>query len=250
MNSTSPSDERGSVVGLPENTGLDAAELFGIHAELTLAKETLLEVSRKVDVLFSQKHSDVAMLTDWERRFEEQVREARGNVEMLGTALDRIKLVALNTGLEGARLGDLAGKVLVGVSDELRQLASRGLELLLEQASVIERLETERKQLLQTIERSNQRVITLTDLHELTERLEEQGHHSIERLAVELERGTGLDVEAQARVTVATEQAKGLVSTLVALEKPEQRRIAREAILTELGQVLRFLSTEPPTASE
>lgn len=225
-----------------------AHDLFGIYEELAVLGQALGEVMSSVGVAHSEGKAEVQYLVEWGRRHDENVRKLRSQVETLGAALDRIKIVALNTGLEGARLGDLAGKVLVSVADELRQLTSRGLELLLEQASRVEQLEQDGQLLLEAASRSQQHQVTVSRALETVDALEGKGRASLQRFSSVLEQSTGIDLEGRRRVNEATLQARTLVSLLTTFAKPNQQRLARAALLSELGPLLRFLATDDTTS--
>jgi ferritin-like metal-binding protein YciE len=250
MNSTRFSDTPPHAVTTPKDNHFDVAELLYVHSIWVQLQVGLEDASQVLFASLSEQRSSVSDLTDWACRIESHVQETRANVETLGSALDRIKLVALNMGLEGARLGDLAGKLLVNVSDELRQLSARSLEILMEQVSSIERLEAERRRLMPAIERIRTQTETLSELCDNTERLKTENLQGIERFTNELERVTGLDAAAREQIARITEQAKSLVSSLGSLEKPSLRRLMREALLSELAPILRLLSTENVTTTD
>jgi hypothetical protein len=217
-------------------------ELFEIHATLRGISDKTTEACQVSASVISRQRGDVEALSEWLRRLEAGLREARNHVDTLGVALDRIKIVALNTGLEGARLGDLAGKALIAVSDELRSLTTRGLELLSEQASTVEQMEADRQRLVALSERSQSQLSELES--KLREALtsEQLNHQALSRFAGALQAATGLDIEAAARLGRISEQARGLVELLTGLSKPEHQKAVRLALLPELEPLVAWLS--------
>ena len=220
----------------------DLTELFEVHAGLRQSSDTAIEQCQASSGVISRQRGEIEALSEWLRRFETNLRETRNHVDTLGVALDRIKIVALNTGLEGARLGDLAGKALISVSDELRNLTTRGLELLAEQADVVEQMEGDRQRVEALVERGQ------TQVKELESRLreaiaaEQAAHQLLTRLAKVLESTTGLDVETAKRLGRVSEQARGLVESLASLSKPEHERAVRAALLPALQPLVVWLS--------
>jgi len=250
MHSTPPGEApQAAVASHPMHSlASESSELFEIHSALQEAGKRLNEAREAAQMLGTSQKSEAGYLVDFARRFEEQVLEAHSRVELLGAALDRIKIVALNTGLEGARLGDLAGKVLVGVADELRQLTARGLELLLEQTSALEQLEKERLRLRDVTERNQKHLTLLDNLEQSCKEAEAGATIATLRLSQALERSTGLDGEAQARVVQTAERARELAALLAKFDKPAQRQVARQALLLELEPLLLFLSQDKTVA--
>lgn len=221
------------------------AELFAVHAVLRRLNQQKTQESQASSALVVQQRGELEATTEWLRRLESGLRDARNHVDTLGAALDRIKIVALNTGLEGARLGDVAGKALIAVSDELRNLTSRGLELLSEQASTVEQMETDRQRIAALAEHAQ----TLSA--EVEQRLrgalasEQTAADAIARLARALELTTGLDVESAAQLSRISEQARELFSSLSSFALPDQRKAAHAALAPALEPLLTWLTSRP-----
>jgi hypothetical protein len=234
---------------VPGGATAHAAELFEIHALLQKYNDQTTDHCRASSPVVARQRGEIDALSESLRRFETSLREARSHIDTLGVALDRIKIVALNTGLEGARLGDLAGKALIAVSDELRSLTSRGLELLSEQAGTVEQMEADRQRLVAVTERSQ------SQLSELESRLrealasEQLTHQGLLRFAETLRQSTGLDVEAAAGVSRVSEQARGLVESLAGLAKSERQSAVRAALLPALEPLVAWLSSIAETKS-
>jgi hypothetical protein len=233
------SDPAGSLLG----PIADVTELFEIHALLQTLSDQITDHCQASASVMTQQRGDIEALSEWLRRLESSLREARNHVDTLGVALDRIKIVALNTGLEGARLGDLAGKALISVSDELRTLTSRGLELLSEQASTVEQMEADRQRLVTLTEHNQARSSELESRLREALSSEQLTHQTLSRLAVALQHSTGLDVEAAARLSRISEQTRSLVESLTTLSKPEHRHAVRSALVPALEPLLAWLSS-------
>lgn len=247
---TNPKDSTEAVQGtiadigsIPRGSVAEYAELFEIHSKLRGLSDKTTDACQMSASITARQRGDVEALAESLRRLETSLRESRNHVETLGVALDRIKIVALNAGLEGARLGDLAGKALIAVSDELRSLTTRGLELLSEQASTVEQVEADRQRLVALSERSH------SQLNELESRLreaigaEQLNHQVLSRLAGALQAATGMDVEAAAHLGQIAEQAKGLVDLLTDLSKTGQPRAVRSALQPVLEPLMAWLSS-------
>jgi len=72
-------------------------------------------------------------------------RELRASLQLFYEALERAKLSALNAGLEAARLGDPAGRIVLELSGDLRELVGGALEALEAHAALLGESERERE---------------------------------------------------------------------------------------------------------
>lgn len=249
MNASSPSGstpETQTSMGAAARDGVpftNAAELFELLAQVRSAHHQILDHFQTSATALSQQCGEVEVLLEWVRRLETNLHEAKNHVETLATALDRIKIVALNTGLEGARLGDLAGKALMAVSDELRSLTSRGLELLSEHVSTVEQMEADRQRLDVMTDRIQSHLSDLdASLREATSS-GRSGGQLLSRLESALQQSSGLDAETALRLGKISEQARGLVALVTDLSKPEQQQAMRTALLPAIEPLLVWLSS-------
>lgn len=252
MTSSNPSEPNAAMAQARESATpaegaplAELAEFFEIQAALQRLSERTTDVCQSSSGAITRQRGEIDALSEWLRRLETSLREARNHVETLGVAFDRIKIVALNTGLEGARLGDLAGKALISVSDELRNLTTRGLELLAEQAATVEQMEADRQRLVTLSERSRSHLGELdAGLREALS-AEHSTHQTLSRFASALQKATGLDVEAAAQLSRISAQARGLVDSLTGLSKPEHQNAVRVALTPALAPLVAWLSSSP-----
>jgi hypothetical protein len=71
-------------------------------------------------------------------------RELRASLQLFYEALERAKLSALNAGLEAARLGDPAGRIVLELSGDLRELVGSAVQALEAHAGLLNESERER----------------------------------------------------------------------------------------------------------
>lgn len=225
----------------------NAAELFELLAQVRSSGQQSVEHFQSSAAALSQQCGEIEVLSEWVRRLETNLREAKSHVDTLATALDRIKIVALNTGLEGARVGDIAGKALMAVSDELRTLTSRGLELLSEHVSTVEQMEADRQRLDVMTERIQAHLSDLeANLREAISSQRASGQLLL-RLETALQQSTGLDPEAALRLGKISEQARELVALVSDLTKPAQQQALRGALLPALEPLFTWLANTSGT---
>src|SRR5687767_6302258 len=99
---------------------LDEAYLFRAHESAALAAEAALSACQTAGASVAQQRGFLDAAVDAMRLLLSRAGEAHGGVRQAREALEQIRLVALNTGLEGARLGEPAGKPLTLVAEEIR----------------------------------------------------------------------------------------------------------------------------------
>lgn len=227
-----------------ETVTLNSGELSCVHGDLREVESTLARVCQGLDSLLAAERSKASHGADSGLRFEEQVSEARSRVDRLAESLDRIKIVALNAGLEGARVGDLTGKVLVGISEEIRHLTRRSHDLLLEQTTALEQLEKERRRLSESSALEHQPIERCATLREELESASHAQSRALRRLSDALQAATGLDADAQARLHEVSAKARALAESLASFASPEQSRFVRASLAAQLLPLLELLARD------
>ncbi len=161
--------------------------------------------------------SELEALLEGGERLALRARDLRGGVQELRDALERGRLSTLNAALEGARLGEVAGKALVAMTEDVRSALGRSTDLLDEHAAHVAELERERERL----------VLALGPLSDAARAVENEVARAAERsrlqrealseLAQELRQRLGVDPELGGLLARATREAAELLDTLAAL---------------------------------
>lgn len=145
-------------------------------------------------------------------------RELRDSVQELRDSLERSRLSTLNAALEGARLGEVAGKVLIAMTDDVRSALEHGMDVLDEHATRVAELDRERERLLLGLGPLAGAARTVAaEASRSAERVRAQ-HSALSELALELRRRLGVDPELGGLVARAAREAAELLDTLAALE--------------------------------
>ena len=152
---------------------------------------------------------------------------------------ERLSVVALNAGLEGARTPEPQGKALLLLSEEIRTHAARGAEATRDLVMVVEEMAAETSLLrgdlgdvLTAADETNKSAHALGDA---------SGRAGLALADVEkhLRRATGIDPEVARAVSLAADHARGLLSALSTLRAAAP---ARPLLLGALRPVLAPLS--------
>jgi hypothetical protein len=218
-------------------SALDDAALLDIHDRARSACETAVRLSQGAGATAAQQKSALDAAADQARTLAARGRDVRVVVQQLEDALERSKLVALNAGLEGARIGEPTGKALVAVADELRALSARALEALGDHVSGLGELERDRDKLLDQIAQAQERSRFLADELLRSQAAQREAESTVAELGRTLRETSATDPETARALTDAAEHARQLARALAALSS----RGDRGAVLGALGPALKPL---------
>jgi methyl-accepting chemotaxis protein len=159
-------------------------------------------------------------------------------------SFDRLSLVALNAGLEGARLGESAGRSLLLVSDEVRAQASRGGDSARELAVTLGEIGGEMGHIGGQLDQVRE---LASDVSHEAARASAAGAEA-DRVLLEmsdgLKRTTDRDPETAMAIAEAGEHARALVSSLGALSGRVPRTILVSALRPMLEPLARVLADD------
>jgi chromosome segregation ATPase len=220
---------------------LNSAMLFGAHHVANSSAERSVEQCAQASQALQQCRTQIETFADQARRLEVRLRDTRASATQLAEALDRIKLVALNTGLEGARLGESSGKALVAVADEVRALSSRGLDVVAAHIRLMEEAEAEQQKLLQAAELAQSQAMHLAAQLRQIHETQCDTVAAMAELEKNIERASGLDANAAADLQRVAEHGQGLISALEALSVSRRRRVVKSLLLPSIEPLLRTL---------
>lgn len=220
---------------------LSSALLFGAHHVALKSAQQAVEQCGKANQGLQQCRSQFEACADQSRRLEVRLRDTRVSATQLADALERIKLVALNTGLEGARLGESSGKALVAIAEEVRNLSARGLDVVANHIRLVEEAEVEQTKLVQAAELAQSLAMDLASQLRQTQECQFEALASLDMLEKAIERASGLDASTALEVQRVAEHGQGLLSALEGLSVLRRQKIARTLLLPAVEPLLRAL---------
>ena len=166
----------------------------------------------------ARQASEIEGLLEGGERLALRGRDLRAGVQELRDTLERGRLSTLNAALEGARLGEVAGKALMAMTDEVRSALGRSADVLDEHAARVAELERERERLVLALgPLSDAARAVAAEVSRALERNRSQ-RDALAELAQELRQRLGVDPELGGLVARATREASELLDTLAALE--------------------------------
>ncbi|GEM_PF-1063351 len=236
-------------VGLGADDELGSALLFGAHRVASRAAERAVEQCAQADQALQQCRTHLETCADQARRLEVSFRDTRSSATQLAEALDRIKLVALNTGLEGARLGESSGKALVAVADEVRALAARGLDVIAGHQRLMQEAQAEQQKLVQMSEFVQVKAQELASQLRQTHESQRDTLAALGELEKSIERVSGLDSGTAAELQRVAEHGQGLLAALEGLSATRRQRVVKDILLPTIEPLLKALLPDVPLAS-
>ncbi len=158
-------------------------------------------------------------------------REIRTSLQLLRESVDRAKLTALNAGLQGARLGDPAGKALVVMADEVRGLLARALDALEEHSVLLAEVDRDRERCLGDLAQLSDGTRNAAAALSRAEQQSQLNKALLSELKVDLSELWGGDPETARVLSEASVQLK---TTADALRELSQRSPLGESAVREL----------------
>lgn len=206
--------------------------------------------SARISSSLAKERGAVDLAVDRARALGARAQEMSAAVARVVDAFERLGVVALNTGLEGARLGESAGRALLLVSDEVRAQSVRGAETardvtasLGEAVADVQHLTTQLGFARDASEELSQEVARAGSICA-------DGEGILVEMGERLRRTTGSDPEVVKAVAAAAEHARALVASLTALSGKVPRALLLGALRPMLDPLVRFLAEDEAEADE
>jgi hypothetical protein len=176
------------------------------------------QASAQAQAQAARQASEIEGLLEGGERLALRGRDLRAGVQELRETLERGRVSTLNAALEGARLGEVAGKALTAMTEEVRSALGRSADVLDEHAARVAELERERERLLLALgPLSDAARAVAAEVARAAERSRSQ-RQALAELGRELRERLGVDPELGGLVARAAREAAGLLDTLAALE--------------------------------
>jgi hypothetical protein len=186
----------------------------------------------------ARQAAEIEGLLEGGERLALRGRDLRASVQELRDTLERGRLSTLNAALEGARLGEVAGKALMAMTEEVRSALARSADVLDDHATRVAELERERERLVLALgPLADAARAVATEVTRAAERGRSQ-RAALAELAAEMRQKLGIDPELGGLVARALRVATDLSEALTALEARGADDEARElrARIAALGR--------------
>ncbi|MCC6644829.1 MAG: hypothetical protein IT374_04565 [Polyangiaceae bacterium] len=211
-----------------EERAVDDPALTSAHTRARQALAELVPVTERLAGAVAHARGTVEALSERERRGLASRAELSAATARVRDGLDRLGIVALNAGLEGARLEGPAGRALAMVADEIRQVAMRCMASTDEVDEALHAARTEADKAHVALGETRERLATAAIEASSGVALAHAADGALSDLGDRLGKATGVDPEVAAALERAQTHARELVS---ALSLASSRGLVRGAAL-------------------
>jgi methyl-accepting chemotaxis protein len=164
------------------------------------------------------------------------------SVARITEAFDRLGVVALNAGLEGARVAEPQGRALLLLSEEIRANVSRGADAARDLRGSVEEIASEAGEVRRSLERSRGEASEVGEEAAKLSAASQQAARSLEDLAQRLRKATGMDPDVARAIGMASEHARGLMTALSTLSTAAPGGLVAGALRPVIAPLVRLLS--------
>jgi uncharacterized protein YukE len=168
-------------------------------------------------------------------------------------SFERLGVVALNAGLEGARLADPHGRALLLLSDEIRANVTRGADAAEQLARAVDEIASESAEVRRQIDRSRHETSEAGQEAAILTAAAQQATKALDDLGARLRKATGIDPETARLVGLASEHARGLMTALSALATSSPGApvlLALRPVITPLTRLLGEIEERAPEGED
>jgi methyl-accepting chemotaxis protein len=222
-------------------TSLEDAALFSAHERAVRSVEASDSLADNVEVALARQRSsieDVAERVDLVATRSDGLGAVASRV---AETFDRLGVIALNAGLEGARVAEPQGRALLLLAEEIRVNLSRGIEAARDLATLVDEISTETSQVRMQIERARADAAEAGQEAAKLRAVSHQASKALGDLDQHLRRATGIDPEIARAVALASEHARGLITALSALSAAAPAAPVLSALRPAVSPLVRLL---------
>lgn len=222
----------------------DENALWGVYERSAARARESSEAAQRLAGTIAKQRSAVDAAADRTRVVGTRAQELMAAARRVLDGFERLGIVALNAGLEGARLGETAGRALLLVAEEVRGNAARGADASRELAALLTELATELGQLQAQV--GHARDASADVAHEATRAATAfaEVEKALGEVGERLRKATGSDPEQARAVAEAAEHARALVNALATLSGKVPRTLLVSALRPVLEPLVRLLAED------
>lgn len=223
---------------------VDDARLFRAFAAAERAAEVALGASQSAGASSAQQRNALDAAADALTLLFSRAQSARSSVAAARDSLDQIRLIALNAGLEGARLGDPLGKPLIMVAEEMRNQSLRALAALDQHTTLLDHGDRERDKLREQVQAAQQRTAEVARDLLQTQAAQRDVSSALGEVGQRVKEVTRTDPETAALVGDAADHARALMVSLSSLATKPHRASLIGSLGPTLGPLIKLLREE------
>lgn len=229
--------------GIERSTADDSA-LWSAHERALVRARDAGSAAQRIASTAARQRAAMDAVADRARGLTARTGELQVGFARLVDAFERLGLVALNAGLEGARLGEAEGRQLGLVGEEVRAQSLRGGDAARELGTGIGQLATELTQLETNVGQAQLVVAEVTQDSARAAGAASDAESALLDMGERVKKATGSDPEAVRAIAEASERARSLVASLTSLSGKVPRAVLVGALRPALEPLARLLADE------
>lgn len=234
-----------------DDRAVEDPALAAAHAKAKKPLSELVPVAERLTGTLAHARSALDALAERERRSQGTRVELSTATTRVREGLDRLGIVALNAGLEGARIEGPAGRALAMVADEIRQIAQRCTASTDEVVGALRDGAQEAEKVGAAIADTREKLATAAVDASTVATLAHTTDGALSDLGDKLGKATGVDPEVAAALERAQTHARELVSALsLASSRGLVRGAALRPVLEPILRLFDQLDTERDVEDE
>lgn len=230
-------------------TAVEESALWASHQRASAAVRETGEAAQRIASHVAKQRGVVDALADRARGVSARSGDLSASFTRLQETFARLELVALNAGLEGARLGEGPGHALGLVSDEIRTQATRGSEASRELGIALGEIGSELVQVHSSLDRAREASAEVAQEAARVGGASADAERALTEMGDRLKKATGSDPETARAIADATEHARSLVAALGALSGKAPQALVVAALRPVLEPLLRLLDSDEDAES-
>jgi methyl-accepting chemotaxis protein len=236
----------------PAVTPMDDGVAWSAHGVAMKRSREAAEAAQAIAAHVAKQRAAADVLNDRVHTASARAQELSAGFGRVTDAFERLGLVALNAGLEGARLGEAHGRSLLLVSDEVRTHVARGSESTRELTAVLGDVAGDVNKLQTYVDQVRQGALDASQEAARVASAAGEAERSIVELGRRLQEVTGSDPAIAKLVADAGEHAKALAAALGVLGEKVPPRLVMGALRPILDPLARLLGAPelPPEGDE
>lgn len=224
--------------------------LWAAHQRASAAVQDSSEAAQRIASQVAKQRGTVDAIGDRARVLSARAQDLSSSFARVLDAFIRLELVALNAGLEGARLGEGPGQAVALVADEVRSQANRGSEATRELSAGLSEIAAELGQVNVNLERAREASMEVAQEAARVSGASADAERALSEVGERIRKSTGTDPETARAVAQATEHARELVTALGSLSGKVPHALIEGALRPILEPLQRLLDGDDESAEE
>jgi methyl-accepting chemotaxis protein len=229
-----------------ERSPADESALWSAHERATVRVRDAGSAAQRIASSAARQRAAMDTVADRARAMSSRASELQAAFARVVDGFEQLSLVALNAGLEGARLGEAEGRQLGLVGDEVRAQSLRGGDAARALGAGLDQLAGELSLLESNVGQAQGVVAEVTQESARVAGATSDAEAALSDIGERVKRTTGSDPEVVRAIAEASERARALVGSLSVLRGKVPRALLVSALRPALEPLVRLLGDDEP----